>query len=150
MLGVGKSDGNSLVHCCFVVTPSLNAVQVTTITWYNYPLHCWNHQIAPSRRWKGLIANHDHMWDFVITFWHFITEVNRTWRMFGLSLTSNSAINFFTHLKVHPDFEPVFMHFGSLILLEPQVLQDTYMCTCNYIVLKSSVKPYLTLYLKVR
>ena len=64
--------------------------------------------------------------------------------MFGLSLTSNSAINFFTHLKVHPDFEPVFMHFGSLIHLEPQVLQDTYMCTCNYIVLKSSVKPYLT------
>ena len=36
------------------------------------------------------------------------------------------------------------MHFGSLIHLEPQVLQDTYMCTCNYIVLKSSVKPYLT------
>ena len=106
MLGIGKSDGNSLVHCCFVVTPSLNAVQVTTITWYNYPLHCWNHQIAPSRRWKGLIANHDHMWDFVITFWHLITEVNRTWRMFGLSLTSNSGINFFTHLKVHPDFEP--------------------------------------------
>ena len=41
MLGVGKSDENSLVHCCFVVTPSLKAVQeVTTITWYNYPLHC--------------------------------------------------------------------------------------------------------------
>ena len=34
MLGVGKSDENSLVHCCFVVTPSLKAVQVTTITWY--------------------------------------------------------------------------------------------------------------------
>ena len=40
MLGVGKSDENSLVHCCFVVTPSLKAVQVTTITWCNYPLHC--------------------------------------------------------------------------------------------------------------
>ena len=40
MLGVGKSDENSLVHCCFVVTPSLKEVQVTTITWYNYPLHC--------------------------------------------------------------------------------------------------------------
>ena len=40
MLGVGKSDGNSQVHCRFVVTSSLRAVQVAAITWYKYPVHC--------------------------------------------------------------------------------------------------------------
>ena len=34
MLRVGKSNGSRQVPCCFVVTPSLLAVLVATITWY--------------------------------------------------------------------------------------------------------------------
>ena len=134
MLRVGKSDGNSQVHCRFVVTPSLLAVLVATITWYKYPLHCWNASV-PSHRWKvDISANQDHMCDYVITLLsqlRMITKVSRIWRKFGLSLSIDAVVNFFTYLKEHPNFEPfIFCTLWCSIHMGPQMVCKTHTCDC--------------------
>ena len=109
MLGVGKSDGNSQVHCRFVVTSSPRAVWVATILGISILYTVEIYLIVPSSRRRVVIANQDHICDFVITLlWqlHMITEVSRMWRKFGLSLSINAVIYFFTYIKEHPNFEP--------------------------------------------
>ena len=47
-----KIRWNSQVHCCFVVTPWLQAAWVPTITWYKYLYLVKICLIVPSHRWK--------------------------------------------------------------------------------------------------
>ena len=67
-------------------------------------------RIVPSCRCKGVIANQDHTYDFLITHLsqlQIITEVHRKCRKSGLSSSSSTEIIFSPFLKVHPNFEPL-------------------------------------------
>ena len=142
MLGVGKSDGNSQVHCRFVVTSSPRAVWVATILGISILYTVEIYLIVPSSRRRVVIANQDHICDFVITLlWqlHMITEVSRMWRKFGLSLSINVVIYFCSLSQGASQFWAFyFLHFGCLIHMGPQMVCETNPCDC-IIVLKSSV-----------
>ena len=109
MLGVGKSDGNSQVHCRFVVTSSLRAGRVATITWYKYPWHCWNPSNCSFIQMKSSDnKQRSHLWLSYHTLMTITYDywVSRMWRKFGLSSSINALIYFFTYIKEHPNFEP--------------------------------------------
>ena len=109
MLGVGKSDGNSQVHCRFVVTSSPWAVRVATITWYKYLLHCWNPSNCSFLQMKSSDSKpRSHLWLsyhtlMTITYDYWGKQnVKEVWVIF----TINAVIYFFTYIKEHPNFEP--------------------------------------------
>ena len=142
MLGVGKSDGNSQVHCCSVVTSSPRAVWVATILGISILYTVEIYLVVPFSRRRVVIANQDHICDVVITLlWqlHMITEVSRMWRKFGLSLSINVVIYFCSLSQGAFRFWAFYiLHFGCLIHMGLQMVCKTHPCDC-IIVLKSSV-----------
>ena len=85
---------------------------VTLWSHYHYKHCCYTVEIRlifSSRRWKRSDRKPTwRVWFFntLLSQLHVIIEVKKMWRKFGLSLSSHAVVNFFTYLKVHPNFEP--------------------------------------------
>ena len=121
-LGAGKSDGNSQVHCHFMVTLSLQTVQVATII-----SHGWNPcNFSFPQMKRGDCKPRSHVWfcDHILIICSYIWLLRQTEceESFGYLYLLIQSLIISPISRCTPIWAFCFMHFESLIHMGPQMV----------------------------